>query len=70
MTEENERPDRLLTANEVCSMLSIRHNALYEYIKEGKLKAHKLGGNGNSRRPWRIWWKDLQAFVKGDYPNA
>lgn len=63
-------PRKYLTTREACDYLGIKEpGTLYAYIREGKLKAHKLGGNGNgkqwSRRPWRIKLEDLEAFASG-----
>lgn len=55
--------DRLLTTRQAMEVLGIDWNAIYTYIAEGKLKARKLGGNGKSKRHWRIWYSDLLAFV-------
>ncbi len=55
---------RLLKTNDVAQILGVRRNALYSYIAIGKLKAHKLGGNGrHTKRHWRIKQKDLDAFI-------
>lgn len=68
MTEETAEK-RYLTSIEACRYLNIKDvNTLYWYIKEGKLKAYKLGKNGeNSRRHWRLTTEDLDAFIKADY---
>jgi len=58
--------DRLLSTREVKKILKVDYMTIYSYIDEGKLKAHKLGGNGNSRRHYRIWHSDLMAFVNGE----
>jgi excisionase family DNA binding protein len=40
-------------------------DTVYRYIHSGELKAYKIGGNGQSKRHWRIKRKDLEAFIKG-----
>jgi len=64
-----KKEDRLLSSREVMEFLGIDWNAIYTYIAEGKLKAHKLGGNSKSRRHWRIWYSDLVRFVNQDSRN-
>ena len=61
MTEDNI----LLTANEVAAYLGVHINTVWKYIKNGQLKAFKLGGNGKSNRRWRIYRDDLEAFIGG-----
>lgn len=57
---------RYLNSREACDYLGIKNlNTLYDYVKSGKLKAHKLGG-GNSRRHYRFTIEDLDKFVTGD----
>lgn len=43
----NEASD-LVTVDELCELLSIGHNAAYSLLKEGKIKAFKIG------RIWKI----------------
>ncbi len=70
-----KKQDRLLSTTEAMKFLSVDWNAIYSYIAEGKLKAHKLGGGSSkSRRHYRIWYSDLVAFVnssenEGESPN-
>ena len=61
-----KKADRLLSTKEAMEILGVDWNAIYGYIFEGKLKARKLGGNGDSKRHWRIWHSDLIAFIDGD----
>ena len=57
---------KLLNTKEACEYLGIlKLGTLYSYISSGQLKAHKLGGNGNSRRHWRIKVEDLEDFING-----
>ena len=53
------------TVKQTAKILRISVVKVYEFIKSGKLKAYKLGGNGNSKRHWRIAEKDLEQFIKG-----
>lgn len=61
---------KLLNTKQVADMLGVNILAVYSYIKSGKLKAHKLGGNGESKRHWRIWYYDLEIFVGGQSSGA
>lgn len=57
---------KLLTTKQVTEILGVRElETVYRYIHEGKLKAHKIGGNGKSKRHWRIKEQDLEAFING-----
>jgi excisionase family DNA binding protein len=56
---------KYLNSKEACEYLGVNRYTLYEYIRQGKLKAHKLGG-GNSRRHWRFTVDDLDEFVQGN----
>ena len=54
-----------LTVKEACKKLRLKDTeSVYRYIRQGKLKAHKLGGENGSRH-WRIKPEDLEAFVTG-----
>lgn len=46
-----------LTVEDVMKRLDIGERTAYRYVKEGKIKAVKIGG-------WRIEEKDLQDFIK------
>jgi excisionase family DNA binding protein len=48
---------KVYTINEVEEMLTVTRRTLYSYIKDGKLKAVKIG------REWRVKHSDLQAFL-------
>ena len=56
---------KYLTAREVARILEVGLKTIHKYIMSGKLKAHKLGGNGNSKRHWRVREEDLIEFVEG-----
>ena len=53
----------LMTTKEAAEKLQVSTTTLYKYIREGKLKAHKLGGNSSKRR-WRIYRSDLEEFIQ------
>lgn len=55
---------KYLTTKDVCKILDVSILSVYNYIKSEQLKAYKIGGNGNSRRRWRIKPKDLQDFIE------
>lgn len=57
--------DRLLTVRQAKAILHVDTSTLYGFIAKKKLKAHKLGGDGKSKRHWRIWYRDLVAFING-----
>ena len=60
--------NKLFTTSQVAEILGIKKlNTIYRWIKDGRLKATKLGGNGKSKRPWRIKQGDLEAFINHDY---
>jgi len=58
--------DRLLSTKEVMEILGIGWGTVYSFISEGKLKAHKLGGNHKSKRHWRVWHSDLLVFINNN----
>ena len=58
--------ERLYKTTEVANILGVKMITLYEFLKSKKLKAHKLGGNGKSKRHWRIRQSDLDAFIAGE----
>lgn len=49
---------RVYTLDEVAEVLKITRRTLYTYVKEGKLKAVKIG------REWRVSENALQAFIE------
>ena len=53
------------TTRQAARILQVDTPKVYEYIKAGKLKAHRLGGNGTSKRHWRISESDLEQFIIG-----
>lgn len=49
----------LYTLQEVAKILKVSERTLYRWIKDGKLKAHKVGRN------WRVKEEDLKK-LKGE----
>jgi excisionase family DNA binding protein len=49
--------NELYTLDEVSAMIKVGRRTLYNYIKDGKLKAVKLG------KSWRVHGEVLKAFV-------
>jgi len=54
----------ILTTRQVAEELGVKIGAVYSYIREGTLKAHKIGGY-SKRRHWRIKAIDLESFING-----
>lgn len=50
---------RVYTLDEVADILTLTKRTLYTYIKEGKLKAVKIG------REWRVSEETLRKFIYG-----
>ncbi len=48
---------KVYSINEVEEMLQVTKRTLYSYIKDGRLRATKIG------REWRVKHADLQAFI-------
>jgi excisionase family DNA binding protein len=48
---------KLYTVEEITEILKVTQRTLYTYIKQGDLKAIKIGKN------WRIKHEDLQHFL-------
>ena len=67
--------DKYLNSRQACSYLGIKElNTIYSYIHDGikakggkivRLKASKIGGNGNNKRHWIVKQSDLEAFILG-----
>ena len=51
--------DKYYELTDIMDMLHLTRRTLYNYIKEGKLKAFKVG------REWRVTETDVIAFLKG-----
>ena len=56
--------EKLLTPAQVAERLQITERTVYEWIRDGKLTALKLG------RLWRIRQDDLEAFLEGARAKA
>ena len=50
---------KVYTLDEVQDILKVTQRTVYNYIKQGKLKAVKMG------KYWRIRHEDLDAFLTG-----
>lgn len=49
---------KVYTLEEIAELLHITRRTLYTYVKEGKLKAVKVG------KYWRVTEKNLQEFLE------
>ena len=55
--------DKLLTVRQAAEILNVTSWQVRQYIKNGQIEAHPMGeGKGHGIR-WRIWNKDLVAFI-------
>ena len=52
----------ILTTRQVAEELGVKIGAVYSYIREGTLKAYKIGGY-SKRRHWRIKRTDFEVFI-------
>ncbi|MFH2013805.1 MAG: helix-turn-helix domain-containing protein [Patescibacteria group bacterium] len=50
----------LLSMKDLATKLSITERTVYQYIKDGKLKAKKIGGS------WYVTNENLEKFIKGE----
>ena len=57
--------NKYYTTKQAARILQVDMAKVYEYIKAEKLKAYRLGGNGISKRHWRISETDLEQFILG-----
>ena len=57
--------NKVLSTKQVAKTLGVHLNTVWKFLASGELKGHKLGGNDKSKRHWRIWEKDLEAFING-----
>lgn len=55
-----ENKEQLLSPEEVAKRLAISPKTVREYLREGRIKAMKVG------RLWRVRESDLQQYLKGD----
>ena len=44
---------------EIAAILNVAHGTVWRWIRDGKLKAARLGGNGT----YRVTKEDLEAFM-------
>ena len=51
---------KLYTLTELEGVLGVSHRTLLTYVKQGRLKAVKVGGK------WKVTKDQLKAFVEGD----
>jgi excisionase family DNA binding protein len=56
---------RILTTGEAAKRLGVHPCTIYRAIYSGLLPAFKYGGNGKSRRHWKIKEEDLEAYKNG-----
>lgn len=52
-----EAYDDILSVEEACEALKVGHNAIYELLNSGKLKAYKNG------RVWRIPKEAIKQYI-------
>lgn len=52
-----EAYDDILSVDDACEALKVGHNALYEMLNSGKLKAYKNG------RVWRIPKESVRRYI-------
>lgn len=52
-----ETYDDVLTVEEACEALKVGHNAIYELLNSGKLKAYKNG------RIWKIPKESVRRYI-------
>jgi excisionase family DNA binding protein len=55
--------DDVFTINDLMDILKVTRRTLLKYIKDGKLKAFKLGNE------WRITNKQLEEFIEKNTVN-
>lgn len=53
---------KVYTLDEVAEILKVTKRTLYNYVKEGKLQAFKMG------KYWRVTDENLQAFLSTGSP--
>lgn len=57
----NERPDlKLYSLQEVSKILGVTHRTAWNYVKDGKIKAVKIGG------AWKVTEENLRKFINGE----
>ncbi len=58
----NQMTIKLYSILEVCDILQLTRRTVYTYIKEGKLKAVKIG------KYWRVTEENLSEFINNGTP--
>ena len=56
--------DKLITVTEVAEYLRVKRSTVYEWAKEGKIPAAKVG------RLWRFDREEIEAWVKSRKPSV
>ena len=56
-------PESYYTVEKISEMLSIHPKTIQRYIREGKLRANKVG------KGWRVSGHDLSVFMEQNRPN-
>lgn len=51
---------RVYSLTELEPVLGVTHRTLLQYVKDGKIKAVKIGGK------WKVSEENLKAFINGD----
>lgn len=62
----NEKPlqkIRMYTLKEIVEISGVSYRTLQNYVKDGKIKAAKIGGK------WRVTGENLKAFLEGTEQN-
>lgn len=60
MTKSKTPVKEIYTLHEVEELLKVTQRSLYNFIKDGRLKAFKVG------REWRVTEEALNDFMRGD----
>ena len=63
--DPTETLSRLLTVPDVAGLLSIHEDTARRYLREGKIRAFKLGGG----REWRVRPLDYVDFIEAKMPR-
>jgi excisionase family DNA binding protein len=54
---------KIYELEELAEILKVTRRTLYNCIKDGRLKANKIG------KTWRVTEENLDRFINGDYDN-
>ncbi|GAA6383532.1 hypothetical protein I2900191A2_21780 [Intestinibacter bartlettii] len=57
--DEDQKPN-ILNLTEVADLFRVSNQTIYNMIKDGRIKAYKVG------REWRFLRKDIETFITGD----